>query len=185
MKNGYVMYHLRKENDEYQLGHRLVAMLFINNPENKEQVNHINGVKTDNHVENLEWNTPQENMFHSFKTGLQKQEMREIYCFSLSGEFIGKFKSGADISRTTSYNGGTIGRVCKASNIAYGLWWTYSNTFDRKPTIKAIHRKTKQEKLYYTQKDCCNEYGLSPTSMSRYANGHRQHPEYEFIKMKI
>lgn len=69
--------------------HREVAKAFIPNPENKPQVNHINGIKTDNCVENLEWCNNSENITHAYKIGLAKSKNGDgFHRTKYSDEFV-------------------------------------------------------------------------------------------------
>jgi hypothetical protein len=71
--------------------HRVIAEAFIPNPENKPQVNHINGIKNDNRVENLEWVTGTENQIHAVKTGL-KNSGNNLWNGKFSKDDIEKIK---------------------------------------------------------------------------------------------
>ena len=83
--------------------HRLLAEYFIDNPECKLQVNHKNGIKHDNRLDNLEWVTQSENSLHSFANGLQKVTKPNMMAVidKASGTI---YESISDASRQTGWS---------------------------------------------------------------------------------
>ncbi len=71
-KHGYLKVGLNDQNKKYFV-HRLVALTYIENPDNKETVNHKDGNKLNNHVSNLEWMTNAENIKHAHNNNLIKR----------------------------------------------------------------------------------------------------------------
>lgn len=90
--------------------HRLVAIYFIDNPNNLPYVNHIDGNKTNNRVENLEWCTAKQNDEHARRTGLKVQEKPVLAENVESGEKIA-FKSVSEAGAILGINKGTISKV--------------------------------------------------------------------------
>jgi hypothetical protein len=95
--------------------HRVVAIAFIPNPENKSQVNHRNGIKSDNRVCNLEWSTPQENMQHSWNVGLQPKKQKKYVSLTESDinyiKDVGKTQSKASLARKFNVDRDVITRI--------------------------------------------------------------------------
>ena len=91
--------------------HRLVAKAFIENPDNKSAVNHIDGNRSNNRVENLEWVTPRENVLHSFKFGNRKK-CKQVPTKTILTDF--------QISQIDNLrNLYTVGQIAKLFNIEY------------------------------------------------------------------
>ena len=111
--------------------HRLVAQAFIPNLENKEQVNHIDGNKNNNCIDNLEWVTISENNKHAFDTGLNKpHNQRKVNQYDLNNNYIKTWNSITEFLKENNINlkNSGITSCCKGKQkTAYGYKWKYAD----------------------------------------------------------
>ena len=134
--NGYSVVSLGKHNRK--LIHRLVAEAFIPNPENKPHINHIDGNKTNNFLENLEWATVSENALHSHRVLRHKSVNPTLGKFGKNhhnskivlqikdGKIIAKFYGAAEAERKTKINRTAICMTCRGYHkTAGGFQWKY------------------------------------------------------------
>lgn len=135
-KNGYLQVYLCKDNKKQHFRlHKLIANVFIENIENKPQINHINGNKTDNRVENLEFCTCSENNKHAFKIGLHKSKKgkdnvcsKKVIQYDMQGNFIKEWGSTMEIQRELGIRNSCISACCKGLyKQSHNYIWKYKD----------------------------------------------------------
>lgn len=133
---GYLQCILTKKSKRNNfMVHRLVAKMFISNPEDKTQINHIDGNKENNCVSNLEWCTNGENGKHAWTNGLrtkkygkENKSAKKVVQYSLDMKQIKVWSSIIDIERELGFNNRNICACCRNKRpTAYGYVWRYLN----------------------------------------------------------
>ncbi len=132
-RRGYLVVSLRNRGrNETRSVHRLVAEQFIPNTDDKPQVNHINGIKTDNRASNLEWVTNGENAVHAYRLGLNTRDALikpVVQIDPLSYVTIAKYSSMMEAERATGVSNSKICGCCKRRPMyrtAGGYVWRYA-----------------------------------------------------------
>ena len=194
-KDGYLEYCLCVNNKRtYKRGHRLVAIAFIPNLEDKPEVNHKDNIKHNNCIDNLEWVTDSENNrhyyaeFHGPDKGLctlvkgQWDEILSLHKAGKSYKYIADYFS-LGIKRTD-----TIGDVLAGNRLTSVTGFTS----DMRNTVNTVSQKIDDSTVVslltdsyidgITNNTLCKVYSLSPAQVSRIVNGSRR--KEIFLKFK-
>lgn len=141
-KTGYWTIHLRRLGvSKYLKIHRLIAIAFIEKVEGKDVINHKDGNKLNNSIDNLEWCTHSENAQHAHDTGLRVTCLKQIAAarkrsnevnskrvmqMDVDGKEIQTFKSMADARRSLGKSSSSqICNGCRKQTVVYGYRWKY------------------------------------------------------------
>ncbi len=187
--NGYHMVHLRNKIDKYCSIHRLVMKAFC--PcENQDvlEINHKDGNKTNNALENLEWVNRIENM-RSYRSN----SIGKCYQYDLNGNFLNEYENFSEAARQLNIDSYSIWR-CLREEYSHAEKYQFKNYKKEKidswfkPNTKKVYVYADNGeliKVYNSQIETAKDFGLSPTSIARYVKGSRKLKGFVFSSIPL
>lgn len=161
-KNHYISFNLTMPDGSKKrcYAHRLVACAYIPCPDKKKtQINHKDGDKSNNCVENLEWVTPQENSQHALDKELKK--FKHIYCFNKNLELVAEYKNIKEASKAVNVSPSMILQELHKTpkSLSGGFYWSYNKELGE--TVK--YPNTGKAKIVY-------QYDLKGKFINKYSS---------------
>lgn len=194
-KHGYEYVALRvNKKTKSVLVHRFICSLFKENKSNKEQVNHIDGNKRNNHINNLEWVTAKENTKHAFEKGLRNSESLKSNGMKLSrrisqidiitGDVIRVWESSKEPGRILGdkFNSPAILRCCKLiKNTHKGFIWRFEGDENKKFNVSEktslykveVYENESLLKTFESAREVADFYSVALNSVYRSLNEKR------------
>lgn len=179
--SGYRSFYLSFEDGKKRMyAHRLVAETYIPNIENKPEVNHKNGNKDDNRVENLEWVTSSENKQHGISLGLITKR-KPVYRFNRKKELVQTYESATKVAEVEGINESWLSEQLRREikTLSHNSYWSYSSdssfaTKDCGGISKKVGMYTKDKELiakFESRNDCARKMGYDKKSIGECCNG--------------
>lgn len=126
-KNGYRSFSLTLPNGQKKrvYAHRLVALAYLDNPENKKEVNHKDGNKLNNYIDNLEWVTSSENKQHAINNELRKH--KHVFCFTKDKRLVAEYLNIQKAAEAVGISSGLITQELhkEEKSLTGGFYWSY------------------------------------------------------------
>ena len=127
MKNGYLSYQITLPSGEKKrlYAHRLVAQAFLEEKKDKKEVNHKDGNKLNNYIDNLEWVNSSENKIHAIKNGLRKYS--HVYCFTRDKKLVAEYLTIQEAAKAVGITWQLIQQELQKEikTLTGGFYWSY------------------------------------------------------------